>query len=265
MPKNNVEVIIVPGSFALPPPYETVVEGFKKNGYNARIVPLLSAGDGTRFPAATMEDDAAKIRAEVLATLDDKENPRNVILVPHSYAGFPCSEALMGLHKAERSAQGRDTAVIGYMPVASFLAQEGENLRQVMGYIEGSPASQPPVPGGYLLPIPTEFAAMLFNDQEDPAEAQRLLATMGVHSSDSYDGKVTYAAWKDIPTVYVIPLIDLIVPVELQELMYQKAQEVAPNTVTKIEYEDAGHCFLWAKNGVERTIAAASKLIEGNI
>ncbi|OIW30890.1 hypothetical protein CONLIGDRAFT_293534 [Coniochaeta ligniaria NRRL 30616] len=263
MSKDNVEIVIVPGSFALPPPYDIVVEGFKSQGYNARVVALLSANDGTRFPAATMQDDAAEIRAAVESILDDPEKPRNVVLAVHSYAGFPGSEALKGLSKADRSAQGKETAVIGFVGMASFLPQEGECLREVLGNVEGSPASEDKVPGGYLAAIPPEFAPYLFNDM-DPAEGVRLHATMSRHSSDSYDGKVSYAAWKDIPTLQIIPAIDLIIPVPLQELMYEKAKGAAPEKVTKVVYEGAGHCYLWAPTGVERTVADVVKLIEAN-
>lgn len=264
MSRANIEIVIIPGSFAQPAPYDILVNGFKAQGYNARVVALLSANDGTRFPAATMQDDAAEIRAAVESILDDPEKPRDVVLAVHSYAGFPGSEALKGLNRADRSAQGKNTAVIGFVGIASFLPQEGDSLREVMGIIEGSPASEDRVPGGYLATIPPEFAPFLFNDL-DPAEGARLLATMTRHSSDSYDGKVSYAAWRDIPTLQIIPAIDLIIPVPKQELMYDKAKAAAPEKVTKVVYEGAGHCYLWTPTGVERTVADVDKFIKANL
>lgn len=264
MSKDKVEIIIVPGSFALPPPYEVLVEGFKAQGYNARIVALLSANDGTRFPAATMQDDAAELRAAVESVLDDPENPRDVVLAMHSYAGFPGSEALKGLSRADRAAQGKNTAVVAFVGLASFLPLEGQSLRDIMEVVEGSPASEDKVPGGYLSAIAPEFAAYLFNDL-DPAEGARLLATMTRHSSDSYDGKVSYAAWRDIPALQIIPSVDLIIPVPKQELMYEKAKAAAPEKVTKLVYEGAGHCYLWGPTGVERTVKDVIKFIEANV
>jgi len=262
--KDSIEIIIVPGSFAQPPPYEVLAQVFKTQGYNARVIPLLSANDGTRLPAATMQDDAAHIRAAILSTLDSPSSPRNVVLAVHSYAGFPGSEALKGLDKATRSSAGKPTSVLGFVAMASFLPQEGDCLRSVMGFIEGSPASGERVPGGYLAAIPPEFSAYLFNDVEDPVERARLHATMTRHSSDSYDGQVSYAAWRDIPTLQIIPAVDIIVPVPTQELMYEKAKAAAPEKVTRLLYENAGHCCMWLPGGVERTVADVVKFIEAN-
>jgi pimeloyl-ACP methyl ester carboxylesterase len=264
MSRDNVEIVIIPGSFALPAPYDILVEGFRAQGYNARVIALLSANDGTRFPAPTMQDDAAEIRAAVQSVLDDPEKPRNVVLAAHSYAGLPGSEALKGLSRTDRSAQGKDTAVIGFVGIASFLPQEGQSLRDIMGVIEGSPASEDSVPGGYLPAIAAEFSPFLFNDL-DPVEGARLLATMTRHSSDSYDGKVSYAAWRDIPTLQIIPSMDLIIPVPKQELMYEKANATAPGKVTRVVYEGAGHCYLWSPVGVERTVKDVIKLIEASL
>jgi pimeloyl-ACP methyl ester carboxylesterase len=261
---NNVEVIIIPGSFALPPPYDILVDAFKANGYNARTVALLSANDGTRFPAATMQDDAAEIRSAVLSTLDSPSEPRNVVLAVHSYAGFPGSEALKGLDSASRSTQGKSTSVVGLVAIASFLPQVGECIRDVMGYEEGSPASEQRVPGGYLASIPPDYADYLFNDVADPAERLRLHATMTRHSSDSFDGQVSYAAWRDVPTLQIIPAADVIVPVPTQEMMYERAKAVAPGTVTRVVYDGAGHCYLWVPGAVERTVADVVRMIEAD-
>jgi pimeloyl-ACP methyl ester carboxylesterase len=264
MSQEKVEFVIVPGSFATPGPYDVLVKALNAKGYSARVVGLPSVNDGTRLPAATMEDDAAEIRSAVLSILDDPEKPKNVVLAAHSYGGFPTTESAKGLAKADRAAQGKQTAVIGLMYLGAFLPQQGQSLRDIMSNTEGfTEEFRVGYPGGYFPRTAPEFAPYIFNDVEDPAEAARLLATMARHSSDSYSGKVTYAAWKDIPSVTVIPSIDLIIPVAVQEDMFEKANAVAPGNVKKLSYEGAGHCFFWTRP--DATVAYLIKLAEENL
>ncbi|KAH8912104.1 hypothetical protein BR93DRAFT_933173 [Coniochaeta sp. PMI_546] len=232
MPKDNVEIVIVPGSFATPPPYNVLVKGLEEKGYKARVLGLLSVNDGTRFPAATMQDDAAEIRSTVQSILDDSENPRNVILALHSYSGIPGTEAVKGLSKAHRSAEGKDTAVVGLLYMAAFLPQVGQCIRDLMSQ-DGPEEFKHLAPGTYYPVTPAEYASFVFNDVQDPAEALRLHATFSRHSADSYDGKLSYAAWKDIPSVQIVPSIDMVVPVPIQEAMFEAAKEVAPEKLTQ--------------------------------
>ncbi|KAB5572577.1 hypothetical protein GE09DRAFT_1185863 [Coniochaeta sp. 2T2.1] len=246
MSKDNVEIVIVPGSCATTPPYQVIVDGLKAKGYNARTIGLLSVNDGTRFPAATMQDDAAKIRSAVLSILDDPQTPRNVVLAAHSYGSVPTTEALRGLSKADRSAEGKTTAVVGLLYMAAFIPQ---------------------APGAreYYPTTPAEFASFVFNDVEDPTEAARLHATFERHSADSYDGKVSYAAWKDIPSVQIVPSVDMVISVAKQQEMADRVKEIAPEKFKLVVYEGAGHCFCWHGTGIGRTVDKLIKLAEENL
>ena len=51
----------------------------------------------------------------------------------------------------------------------------------------------------------------------------------------------TYAAFKDIPSTYVVCLLDRIVPVERQEGMIQKAREVQSGAFDVVERLQSGH------------------------
>ncbi|OIW31664.1 hypothetical protein CONLIGDRAFT_234566 [Coniochaeta ligniaria NRRL 30616] len=264
MSNDKVEIVIVPGSFATTPPYEVLVKGLKAKGYNARVVGLLSVNDGTRLPPATMQDDAAEIRSAVQSILDDPETPRNVVLAVHSYAGVPGTEAVKGLSKADRSAKGKDTAVVGLLYMAGFLPQEGQCVRDLMSK-DVPEEFKHPSPGIYYPATPVEYASFVFNDVEDPAEALRLHASFSRHSADSYDGKLSYAAWKDISSVQILPSIDMVIPVAGQEAMFEKAKEVAPEKMKQVIFEGAGHCFCLHGKWVERTVDEMIKLAEANL
>lgn len=50
----------------------------------------------------------------------------DVIIFSHSYGGLPASAAARGLSKKERAAEGKATAVIGQIFLASILPRGGD-------------------------------------------------------------------------------------------------------------------------------------------
>ncbi|OQE27824.1 hypothetical protein PENSTE_c004G09508 [Penicillium steckii] len=236
---NGPVFLLTPGSFATPIAYTRPAEALRAKGYDAQIIDLLSVGDGTRQPPATMEDDAAHIRKAILSVIDGP-NPRDVILAPHSYSGIPTTCAAKGLDKKSRQAEGKSTAVTGIIYLTSFILSEGESLRSIMAEFDALPEPLlSGVPGGYLPQFPKEFAPVVFNDLS-AEDGLKFLGYMAQHASDSYDGKVSYAAWKDIPCVTMIPSIDSVVPVPMQEAMYERAVK-AGGSIERILVEGAGH------------------------
>lgn len=213
---TNVAFVLVPGSFATPAIYDKIRPILERKGYTVKDAALLSANDGSRKPAATMEDDAAYIRSVIISQLDAG---KNVVLAVQSYGGLPGSEATKGLSKAARAGK---PAVIGILYAASFSPDIGQSVRSIMG--EAMPETfRIGVPGGYFDGVPAEMAPAIFNDFEDAAEVAKIHASMTGHSSDSYSGKASYAAWKDIPGTTVIPENDYIVPPPIQEALYEHA------------------------------------------
>lgn len=238
---QKVKFLIVPGSFSTPPAYDLLVAEIQSQGYEARVTDLLSANDGTRQPPATGEDDAEHIRKQVLAILDSDTDPTNVVLAAHSYGGMPATSALKGLSKADRSAQGKATAVVGLVYIASFIVPLGQSSREYMSGNGDLPEpARTGVPGGYLPAIDPAFMKFIFNDIESEEDIAKYAATFTRHSSDSLDYKIAYEAWKDIPTLSLIPANDLVIPTAVQMAMYELA-EAAGGKVTKFLVEGAGH------------------------
>jgi pimeloyl-ACP methyl ester carboxylesterase len=251
--------IIVPGSFATAAIYDSLVAELKKQGHAARAIDLPSANDGSRLPAPTGEDDSEHIRAEILADLDDNEAgpPSDVVVMLHSYAGVPGSSALKGLGRADRAADGKTTAVVGVMYLSSFVLPLGESNRSWLSARDAMPEPyKSGVPGGYLPAIDPSFGAFIFNDIKQEEERARYLAMMTRHSSDSFNGVVSYEAWKHIPSVLVIPEHDFIVPTPLLEAMYEQSV-AAGGKVKRVFVEGAGHCF-----NVSRPEIVAEELVK---
>lgn len=234
--------IIVPGSFATVPLYDSLVAALRDQGHDVRAINLPSANDGSVLPPPTGEDDAKHIRKEVTANLDSETDPSNVVVMLHSYSGVPGSSALKGLGRADRTAEGKTTAVVGVMYLASFVLPLGVSNRAWLSARDAMPEPfKTGIPGGYLPPIDPSFGAFVFNDVKSEEDQAKYLAMMARHSSDSYNSVVTYEAWKYIPSVLVIPENDVIVPTPLLEEMYEQAV-AAGGKIRRVFVEGAGHC-----------------------
>lgn len=230
--------VLVPGSFVTPVEYDKVITLLESKGHSVKAVELLSVNDGSRMPPATFEEDVSHIRSAILDVLDNEK--RNVVLVVHSYSGVPGSSAVSGLSIKDRESAGHQTAVTGIVYIASFLPVLNESLRDIMK--DHMPEDfKAGFPGGYYPRTSAEFVPFIFNDVTDQSEVAKYYGAMVRHASDTYSGPATYEAWKDIESVQIIPLSDFIVPVAVQESMYERTVKEG-GKVTKVSIEGGGHC-----------------------
>lgn len=227
--------VLVPGSFVTPQEYDKVITLLESQGQNVKAISLATVNDGSRMPPSTYEDDVQVIRSAILDVLDNDKH--NVVLVMHSYSGIPGSSAVQGLGKKDR--QG-GTAVIGLVYIASFLPALNESLRDIM-WDHMPEQYRAGTPGDYLPAAAIEMMPFVFNDVTDQAEITKYHGFMERHASDSYNGKATYEAWKDIDSVQIIPTKDFIVPTAVQEEMYERTAKQG-GKVRKVVVEGGSHC-----------------------
>lgn len=277
-PPKKVTFLLVPGSFSTPPAYDGLLHHLQHaRGYPARTLALLSADDGTRQPPATGADDAAHLRREILSVLDGDNNDNekeatDVVLAVHSYGGIPGTSALRGLGRADRAAQGKRTAVVGLVYVASFVLPLGQSLRGCMliggggaeaeasgDDVASAPAPEPVrigVPGGYLPALDRSVLEAIFSDmlpsgeeEKDEDAIAKYAGTFTRHSSDSFDYAIEYEAWRDVPSVYLIPGADVVVPTAAQLAMFEYAVAAGGN-ITKVLVPGAGHALNVSRMGL---------------
>jgi len=145
-------ILFIPGSFAVPELYDTVVNAIAAKGYDIEALHLPSIGF---IPAPTSGEDQKQTReGEPVTMYDDAafiaqrttslaEEGRDVILVAHSYGSVPMTESTHGLGKEERLKQGLTGGVVRLayinalipavgMPAGSVLAGIPEEQKVVM-------------------------------------------------------------------------------------------------------------------------------------
>ena len=123
--RHNPVVVLVPGAWLTPIQYSELVILLDLSGYQTVIQELPSVN--SRDPDAhTVATDTAFVRNNLL--LPQIRAGREVVLLMHSYGGFPGPVAANGLSKKELSARGKPGGIIGMIMLSAFVALEGQSL-----------------------------------------------------------------------------------------------------------------------------------------
>ena len=118
--------VLVPGAFHTGTCYSLLVPHLEKAGYSTHSVTLPSIDNGE----ITLSDDIEYLRESILLPLFDSETP-DVVLVVHSYGGYPGSGAMKGLSKKEREMDGQKGGIVGVIYVTAMVPKVG--MRPVDG------------------------------------------------------------------------------------------------------------------------------------
>jgi len=195
-------VVLVHGAWHGPWCWEPVLE--RLPGVDVETVDLPSSGpDPDRLGG--LDDDAATVRDAI----DDADG--DILVVAHSYGGAPVSQAAEG---------ARNVAHLLYL--TAFMLDEGESLFGLVGGV---------APGWWIM-APDERSLMpagpeeLFYNDLPPDQAKEAAARLQPQSVRAVRQPITAAAWRSIPSTYVICERDNAIPVPAQEMLSQRAGQV---------------------------------------
>ncbi len=173
--------------------WEKLIPELAALGWRVLTVDLPSASvdpDNT----AGMYGDARVIRD----SLDAVDGP--VTVLAHSYGGIPATEAAAGASNVAR-----------LVYLSAFLVEEGVSLSIRSG-------GQMPSGETGTLPGPEDPRAFLYADAA-PEDAERAAGQLVLQSVKSFSEPVTTAAWKTVPSSYIVCEQDMAIPVPFQESM----------------------------------------------
>ena len=186
-------IVLVHGAWADVSGWQGVYQRLLRDGYTVRIV---------QNPTISLADDAAYTRR----VLDDVEG--SAILVGHSYGGAVITEA------------GTHPKVAGLVFVAGWAPDGGESVSSLI------PPPDPSVPSAPILPpkddfllldrarFPEAFAA------DAPRETGEFMADAQVPwGLGAVGGTITTAAWRTLPSWYLVAADDRMIPPPLQRKM----------------------------------------------
>jgi pimeloyl-ACP methyl ester carboxylesterase len=198
-------IVLVHGAYADSSSWNGSINALRKAGHA-----VIAAAN----PLRGIERDAEYLRS----VLDSIDGP--IVIAGHSYGGVVMSHA----------AEGHPN-VTALVYVASFLAEPGETLAELVGKFPGAElgsAAQPvPYPtGGGTAPelyIDQERFPALFAGDVDADVAQQMAVTQRPLALAAFEAPATRAAWKSIDSWVLLARQDLAVPAELSRWMAERA------------------------------------------
>ncbi|WP_151478122.1 alpha/beta fold hydrolase [Streptomyces albicerus] len=219
-------VVLVHGAFA------------DASGFNDTIALLQKAGFPVIAPANPLRDTAGDA-AYISSVVDTIPGP--VILAAHSYGGIVITNAARG---------HANVKALVYM--GAFAPDEGESALQLAGQFPGSELATALIPRAY--PVPgsepgtdgyidaAKFRAVFAADL--PASRTRLMAaTQRPGSVQGLGGPSGAPAWKTVPSWYLIPTEDKVIPPAAQRFMAKRAgskvTEIRSSHVVMISHPEA--------------------------
>ncbi|MFG1866821.1 alpha/beta hydrolase [Micromonospora arborensis] len=200
-------LLLVHGAWHGPSVWQSLVEQFPD--IDIHTVALPSVGND---PTALgdLYDDAAVVKAAVAAI----DGP--VVVVAHSYGGAPVTEALADADNVRR---------IVYL--AAFQPDIGDSLFSTAGGVAPpwwEVHERADLKGkGHI--VPSQPREVFYGDV-DPEIAEQAVARLGLQSWASTQQPLTAAAWRTIPSTYIICEADNALPPFAQELMAKRAERV---------------------------------------
>lgn len=115
-------VVIVPGACHTPQHFASLTACLHRAGFSV-VCKQLPSVDPPKHERPGMTDDVAFMQQQLLQPLVDKGE--DVLLVCHSYAGYPGGAAALGYSKKERTVKGQAGGIIGLVFIAAVLVYEG--------------------------------------------------------------------------------------------------------------------------------------------
>lgn len=202
--------LLVHGAWHRPTCWSALQGALATDGMPSHTVDLPSSGpQGT--PTAGVYDDAEAIAAR----LREIEGP--VVVVGHSYGGIPVTEAAVG-----------HAHVAHLVYLTAYMPSEGESL----GSLHGRDASKGVDLHGVQPSIFEDPRASLYGDVPDDV-AERAVGQLVEQSRRSFQEPVTRAAWRTVPSTYVICEGDQALQTAMQTKMAANA--------TRVERLGTGH------------------------
>ncbi|KUL84131.1 hypothetical protein ZTR_07198 [Talaromyces verruculosus] len=201
-------IVLIPGAWHTPEYYGQVIAILQAQGYPTTTVSLPSVGG-----LSTMLDDAAAIQDRVSRLADEG---KKIILVMHSYGGMPGTESAKGLAWRTRQAEGRSGGIVHLVYISAYLVKEGMS---VIGMANGAEWPQfLRLENGMIFYDPSAAVQNLYNDFPDDQDPETWASKLRPQSAASFDGSLTYPAYRDIPTTYLLCEKDRSIPVEIQQV-----------------------------------------------
>ncbi|OJD17260.1 hypothetical protein AJ78_02642 [Emergomyces pasteurianus Ep9510] len=226
-------VVIVPGSCHRAEHYQKLINELAKNNYEATAVTPPSLDSDP--PHTSWDKDAEAVRRVIMEYID---SGRDVVGIAHSFGGVAMSEGVKGLGKRASEGSGLKGGVVGLVYMTAVALREGQSQASLivpetpeekelsLAYQEGmkkyAKGMMPINEAGMIVPD-RETTRQIVYSGCDPKEVDAALDLLGAQPIAPMGVPVTYTAYRDIPSTFIVCKKDLAVPPYIQEKMVAQA------------------------------------------
>ena len=196
-------IVLVHGAWHNPQGFASLQSELELVGISSSTVALASAA-AVDSPIGDMYDDAELVRNHVAALGQD------CFVLAHSYGGLPVTQGLTGTQ-----------SVKGLVFLTAFVLDENETLFQACG------AQDPPwwVRSADNERLTTSTPQYVFYNTCSEDVASEAVSNLRTQSVLSFNQPITQAAWKEIPSTYILCEHDNAIPLVAQEAMSARTNQ----------------------------------------
>ncbi|KAF2690447.1 alpha/beta-hydrolase [Lentithecium fluviatile CBS 122367] len=215
--------VLLHGAGHTPRCWDRLVEELAKAGYESVAPALPSSGSTPPTPGWSTD---VEVILNTVTNLVGKEH--DIVVVMHSFSGLTGGTALDGLDKESRASKNLGGGVVRLIYVVAFLVPKGFQ-------------HSPHVQVGIVTVRPEDAKSMFYQELDDGIIAE-LVKDLQPQSFGAFWSKTTHAAWRHIPTIYIICEADRPTTVAAAQYLVDSAK--APGVSHKIDNlikVDAGH------------------------
>ncbi|KAI1086143.1 alpha/beta-hydrolase [Rostrohypoxylon terebratum] len=226
--------VLLHGAWHSPQCWSSLISELEKAEYRA-VAPALPS-TGSTPPTPDWAGDIEIIRK----TVTDLIQEHDVVVVAHSFSGMTAGTALEGLGKETAASRGLKGGVVRLIYITAFLVPEGFQHSPHGTRDNMVPEMKTDLAAGIITIRPEDAKDMFYQDIDDETVAE-LAKSLRPQSFGSYWSTTTYAAWRHIPTTYILGTADRPSTVVAAQYLIDTAKSNGPHKIEKVIHVDAGH------------------------
>ncbi|ORY07251.1 Alpha/Beta hydrolase protein [Clohesyomyces aquaticus] len=232
--------VLLHGAWHLPRCWNKIIPLLGQHGYEAVAPHLPSSGYSPPSPDWNADIDVIR------TTVSDLAKERDIVVVMHSNSGMTGGTALEGLDKKACTKKGWKGGVIRLIYICAFIVPEGFQHSATGTRDNMVEEMKVDFDAGVITVLPEDVKGLMYQDVSDE-EALEVAKTLVPQSLGGFWCTTTYAAWRYIPTTYVVTLKDKPSTVVAAEYLVKTAMEIEPNCVEKVIRREVGHAPFWSQ------------------
>lgn len=254
MADTKTAFYLVPGAFCPPYYYHKIEPALRERGHFVESVDLPSKDAARRAKGESpgLYDDADFVRAKIqerFKSPDKDISSMDVILVGSSYGGTVIYEACKGLIDEDAKTSGNDGhgKIKHLVLLGSLPANDGLSVVDLLKDY-GAPAPPSGETSSMWLdaPPPEQTGPAFFgglSKEEQDHYASMTQAMCGL----PFTHTLTCAAWRKIPSTYLMGTEDKMVPIDFQYRIFDEAVESGVSHLQKVVLHGADHLLMLSR------------------